>query len=198
VVLYDAPSSRLIEVQISGCTTHADQHTTRRILDRLVVREPAAECRSWRAFGIAARTPVGFSLIEAQVRPADVRLRFSRPAAPLVAEAEVRRLGMAGAWFDGDLRGLLAKHLGPGALEHAESRVHHGHPAASGEAWEKVARFERWLGRARRRRGLAFAVASENAVYLVTTLSPVAEPLEPRAFELGSAAEAESWPSEVP
>jgi hypothetical protein len=191
VVLYDAESARLLEAQLHVPAPSAEPEFVSRVLESLAVSEPAAACRRWRAFGLAVCTPPGVALVSAEVLPSEARFCFTRSGSALVSEAEVRRLALARSWFDGDLRALLEQRLGRTALERYERRTYGGRAALYGEGAEAVLRLQRWLGRGRRRRALAFVVPEDNAAYLVTTLSPSAEPLEPQAFEVGSAREGE-------
>jgi hypothetical protein len=192
IVRYDAESQRLLEARIWAERRSAEQRAfVERLLAEVRCAEPAAKCRHWEAFGVRSVVPAGFELAGSVVQPASVCLRFeataerggARPAA-----AEVWRLGMARAWFDGDLERLLRARLPQVTFEQSTVVEYRGARARLMEGWEESPRFERWLGRARRLRTLAWAAPDEIVVYVTIIKSPKAVVSEPSAFELGGSA----------
>jgi hypothetical protein len=187
VVQYDAASARLIEARVCTLGSHEENGLAERVLRAIEVSEPAQSCRRWRAFGLGVEVPPGFELAGTEVQPGSAAFRFERPRGPHSArttEAEVRRLGLARAWFDGALERLLGVRFPKVTFEQSEACEYAGGPAWLASGWEEATRFERWLGRARRLRALAVNAPEENAVYVVTTKSPQNAPLDPRAFSL--------------
>lgn len=108
-VRYDADAQVLLQVTLTLDGIREDTNRqTRTILNGLSVAEHPDRASHWRAFGMDCRLPPGWALRGAKVHPMDVTLRFEvnpnrkrRSADP--GTVTIRRLGMAGDWFDGDL-----------------------------------------------------------------------------------------------
>jgi len=188
-VSWDAEGSRLLEVVMLGrASAPADRALSRRLLAAIRVTGRAEQARRFRAFDVDVEAPPGLRLVALSPRPGDVALTFRQVEATtrggVGGEATLRRLGMADAWYAGDLEAVLHRQE-PGARFERVERLDRGGAAsllATGS--EAGPRWRRALRRLRVQRSLAWECPAENAVYLVSTRSPGRAPLLPSAFSV--------------
>jgi len=132
---YWAAHDFLLEATLSLEAEARPESLARQVLGRVALREDPDRATRWRAFGIDCRVPGEWKLSEARVLPMDVRLRFDcggRFWSKKRSIFELRRMGMAGDWFDGDLEALARRQaIGPHPRLHAEGGEP---PAVSGES----------------------------------------------------------------
>jgi len=109
VLHYHADDNVLLQVTLSLDGIREDTHRQARgLLSALTVAENPDRATHWRAFGLDCRLPAACVLRHAKVHPMDVRFEFdlmperkhgfARPGSVVL-----RRLGMAGDWYEGDL-----------------------------------------------------------------------------------------------
>lgn len=115
---YHLDHNVLVQVTLSLDGIREKSHALcRDILSAFAVHEAPDKATHWRAFGIDCRVPDMWTLLEADVKPMDVRLKFDcgnkRRLSKACSICEVRRMGMAREWFDGDLYSF-AKSRAPG------------------------------------------------------------------------------------
>ncbi|MEM6391168.1 MAG: hypothetical protein AAF797_00040 [Planctomycetota bacterium] len=85
-------------------------------------------------------------------------------------EAQVRRRGLSGVWFNGDLHRLAEREVGDLGIETRGCLVR-GMPGLEVETMEPGPRLKRWSGRLRVRRDLYWHDERDESVWRVTTLS---------------------------
>jgi hypothetical protein len=170
VVTYEPRSARLLEAVLVVDSGASVKGVAEPLLDRLEVTAAGTEARRFGAFGLCVETPEGMQLARVAAKPMELVVEFRRGALEDRARrvvAVVQRLGMAGAWYRGDLERTLRQRE-PGLRFAAFEKIEHeGWPALLGSGTEGSTPFERLRGRARRARALAWHCRSENAVYVV-------------------------------
>ncbi|MEX0746222.1 MAG: hypothetical protein WD118_11525 [Phycisphaeraceae bacterium] len=184
---FDAATHRLIEAALLlKRDAPADRELLLDVLDSVEVVDRPEVAQRWEAFDLALFLPPGLRLRQAEVKPMDVALRFRGYDADADKydrrEVRVRRMGMADAWFK-DAERMLKK--ADWKLEYdLHYPQHNGHPAVLGVCQELGKGWQRWRGKLRRRRDLVWQCPTENAVYQVTTFSPVDQDVEPDALDV--------------
>lgn len=196
-VRFDERTSRLIEVSVSIDRNSAhDGRLLAQLFQGVHVLATGKDCRRWQAFDLDVTTPPRCRLVKTKVNPADVQLGFcmadSAPGKRTAREASLRRLGMARAWYSGNLRALVEHHAAGSVFTHWTEQSHQGCPALLAEGTEAGPRYRRLLGKLRQRRVLVWHCPAENAIYQLTTTSPVGDPLLPQDFEVRFGARATS------
>lgn len=180
-VRYDEPTKRLLEVVLLADEGDAaDQELVRRVLASITAVEPADAVTHWVAFGLDVTLPAQWRMTSLDARPADVVMRFEHyePAKdrPTGAVAEIRRRGMADAWYDGDAEAFLAARAPH--LRDPRSGIYDGRSATVIEGIEAGPRLKRMLGLLRKQQDVVWACAGCNAVYHVSVLKPANMPLQ--------------------
>ena len=132
--------------------------------------KPPAHPSRWRAFGLDATAPAGWTLSGADVRPADTTFRFHDLHDP-TRRVHVRRVGMVAAWFDGSLEAFVRKSVGVGPEIRHQATTCGTRPALRSECVEKSTRFQRLARRAPVRRDLTWHEPASHAVLNVTSWS---------------------------
>ncbi|MEM1211858.1 MAG: hypothetical protein AAGI68_06105 [Planctomycetota bacterium] len=173
---------------------------------RVLEREGAGRDRSGRfsagaeSDGEAERGGVFWHLVGADVKAGETELLYSdQPKGAKHAgrlEARVRRRGLSGVWFNGDLHRLAERELGESGGElGVETRgcLVRGMPGLEVETMEPGPRLKRWAGRLRVRRDLYWHDERDAAVWRVTTLSFAGGVRGVAGFEAGPAAGAVGW-----
>lgn len=188
-VRFDERTSRLIELSISiDRSTAHDGHLLAQLFQSVHVLAAGGDCRRWQAFDLDVTTPPRCRLVKTRVNPADVQLSFcttdSAPGKPTAREACLRRLGMARAWYSGNLRALVERHADGAVFTQWREQSHQGCPALLAEGTEAGPRYRRLFGKLRQRRVLVWHCPAENAIYQLTTTSPPGAPLLPQDFEV--------------
>jgi hypothetical protein len=188
-VRFHRPSLRLIEANV---LTQKDEPNAQELvwglLGGIEVAGRAEQARHWSAFDINVTVPPGYRLIKTRVLPLDVTLRFGSGDAPAGSargpEVSVRRMGMAGAWYSGDPESLIRRDLDKVRFAGFQAAQLRGHPVTRAEGEERVAPFFRLLGRRRKVRILLWECEPENALYQVTALAPLKNPVSPDDFQV--------------
>lgn len=139
---YHAEWNVLLQVTLSLDGSREETHTgCRDLLASVTVNAAPDKATRWRAFGIDCRVPEAWTLLEAKVNPMDVRLKFDcgnkRRVVKTRSIYEIRRMGMAQDWFDGDLYSF-AKSRAAGA---------HPHVLTESEGQPEIVRVEASQGR---------------------------------------------------
>jgi hypothetical protein len=188
-VRYHDETSRLVEVQvITPAGKAADRRLMERLLASLSVTSRADQARRWSVFDLSLVTPPHFQLVRTSVKPADATLSFAqvdpKTGKPTRTEASLRRLGMARAWFAGNLKQLVLNHDKKTGFSRFSAVRHRGYEALLAEGTEPGPPLRRVLRLLRQRRVLAWSAAPENAVYELATLSPPQHPVLPAEFDL--------------
>lgn len=137
----------------------------------------------WRAFGVDVTAPPGWALVAADVKPADVTLRF-RAAWDASLEAAVRRAGMVDAWYRGNSRAYILRQIGRATECRFREATYRGRKACRADSAEPATRFKRLTRRARTRRDLVYLDEPAHALMGITTWSRPGRAVEPDEFEL--------------
>ncbi len=132
-----------------------------------------------QAFGIALETDQGWTLSEAEVKPAAVKLTLRRGA----EEATVRRLGMVESWFKGDLEGFLKHEMG-GEETDLRKVIWNGHEAHRGEGRLKGSWMSGVLGLRGKRSDLAWVCPQVHSLFQVTIAGRGSERTAPEAMNV--------------
>ena len=108
-VFYEPAHNVLLQVSLSlPGDRAATNQVARSVLRSVVVVEPPDRASNWKAFGISCTVPPHWKLSSAQVYPMDVRFKFDCGKISRLRKTrttcQIRRIGMAEDWFDGDLR----------------------------------------------------------------------------------------------
>ncbi|TVR47692.1 MAG: PqqD family protein [Puniceicoccaceae bacterium] len=123
--LYSDPAHKvLLQLTFSLEGTREEiNRLLREILATVTVAEAPAAATRWRAFGMDVRVPESWCLDSAKILPMDARLTFSCPTrrrwSKIKPAVEIRRMGMAREWFDGDLEAFARSR----ALDAANARL---------------------------------------------------------------------------
>ena len=190
---YFEPYERLIELTLNWHSQReGEADLPGAVMRDCRLAEAAVGAKHWRAFGLDFRLPE----LEATVRrgdrprvlkpfsvraePGDTEFRFAsevqkkggkeggrEPGGSRTVEVWVRRLGMAGVWYEGDA-GEVLRTREP-RIDFEVVQESGGVAAASVEAGPRV---KRWVGRLRHRRDRLWLDRGSDAVLWVTTLSP--------------------------
>ena len=187
---FDAPTSRLIEVTLLNADVEAGRGSlVARVLSSLTVVSDDHNATHWCGFGLDVAVPEKWRLVKTLIQPGDVsfRFRFVTPRDPVDArttrqtrEAVVRRLGMAGLWYQGPEHYFRQRgQIREVKLSPEETGGHAGVLARGGEIGPplKIA-----MGLLRRRCDLLWLCPHDNAVYHVLTLGPTDDPVDPQTF----------------
>jgi hypothetical protein len=117
----------------------------------------------------------------------DVTWRFTRAGGgrrgAVGAEAVVRRLGMADAWFNGDVRAYLQSRE-PDLDFSFEETVHDGIRATRATAAVGARLFHRLTGGSRIRRELIWQCAEANSLFRVSTVGRPGTEADPADFRV--------------
>lgn len=169
VVTYEPRSARLLEAMLLVAAGDDAERAIVPLLERMEVVAADGALRRFSAFGLRARAPAGMQLAHVAVQPAKLVVEF-RDAADggRGAVAAVQRLGMAEAWFGGDLEGALRRREPGVRFTSFETTEYAGWPALLGAGKQAVTPFARLARRARHAHCLAWHCESENAVYVVS------------------------------
>jgi hypothetical protein len=191
---YDATHDRLLEVALELGERSADGGWMAGVLAGVRSVRRAEDARRLRAFGVSIQYPPGWRPTGAQVLPADVSVTFSPSEEKPDATVTLRRRGMAGAWFDGDLEGLIAQEQRQ-AKPRFEAR-----PNDAVEAWWDVPgpRFRKLLGRHRVAACRWWHDPADTAVYEIRAEGPAPDPPAWTGFTLTGDALATARGSQEP
>ena len=184
---YDAKAARWLEAVIINPAGGADPaDLDLGLLESVALCEPAESSTHWRAFDIDVKTPTGFRLLRAQVRPADITFEFGafhpRTGAPCPARAVIHRMGMADAWYGGSTEQVLLRDHPKVEFGKFVPDVAGPHAGVAAEGRSPWTPFGRLLGRNEYLRAVAWHCEPTNAVYCVTTTSRAKTPVMPRDF----------------
>lgn len=176
-VRYDAGTGRLLEAVVITTAGPEDLAEAGELLASIAVESKAEEATRWRAFDLDVTTPGGeWRLASTEVKPADVTLAFRQfrgvgdeSDKPTGAEATVRRMGMADAWWTGDAARFLRQSW-RGAPEVEQTRAG-GRTVTRAAGVEPGPRLKRMLGLLREREEAVWPCERCNAVYHVRVLS---------------------------
>jgi len=188
-VAWDAAASRLVEVVVLGrAGVSGDRPLWRHLLLDMKVTRDAEAARRFRAFDVDVEVPPGLRLVALTPRPGDVVLTFRQGEAAARGagrvEATLRRVGLADAWYGGDLEGWLRRQEPGARFDRVERLERAGAASLLATGSEAGPRWRRALRRLRVQRSLAWECPAENAVYLVSTRSPARAPLLPSALSV--------------
>ncbi len=181
--MYDRERSRWMEITICWPGDTYDHALEEQLLRRFNSTPPDTGVTRWQAFDLDCRVPSEWALNYATVKPADVKLSFQNGK----SEVWIRRIGMADAWYRGDLEAFLRKETGIG---HRRTRVEftecrrNGLRALKIRGFEEGIRLKKVLGLLRIREDEAWAVPEKNSVMLVTTFSHSKNPLPSTTMEV--------------
>jgi len=167
---YDARTKRWVELTMPW-PDGVDEVLERGMLEGFAI-DPPGDVQCMRAFRTEIHLASAWEVSAVVAKPANVAFEFSCGR----RELTVRRLGMADAWFDGNLDNLLYKRVNV-EIDHTQITTYRGHPAAVATSTEKATRASRLLGMARRRTDRAWFCEASNVVYCTTELSPKRKPL---------------------
>lgn len=177
---FDDIHMRWIEVTLAW-PEGVDRKVERGVLEQFNILDDRHGPTHWRAFGMDFRIPAGMVLKGTEIRPGSASLRFSDDKR-LPTEVEVRRLGAADAWYDGDPQALIAEQL-PKSDWRFERRPYRGRMAVVGSTRQPSTLWRRLIGRKRMRYDMVWTEGSHRILH-VTTISPQRSPLEPEQVEV--------------
>lgn len=144
-----------------------DRKLEKTLLEGFSIRDVSGKPTRLCAFGIDLKTPTGWALESAEVKPAAVKLGFRSGA----GELTVRRLGMLDTWFDGDLDAFLEKEVGSHNGVQMPAN-YNGHPARSLESRQARNPLGRWLNLGRVRSNLVWLCPVAHALFTVELTRP--------------------------
>lgn len=171
---FDSRTLRLVEVIVTESGDESLSKSRRaRLLNSVEVTATASQALNVRAFGLAVAMPVGFRLVKASVKPADVTFEFAELSGPHSRQtgktATVHRMGMAAAWAPAQKQQLLAREAPHAVLGACQELTRGGHAAWAAQGHEKRPRLLNWLGLGRKSEVLLWHCEAHNAIYSVTT-----------------------------
>ena len=182
-VKYDSPTQRLIQAIITEASEAAACKSQRAaLLNDIKVVSKANEARDFCAFGLNVTVPLGFRLLKATAKPADVTFEFAevdtKHSRPTGKGVTVHRMGMAAAWVPEDKQQLLVKENPQISLRNFQGISRGKHPAIVAHGQETRPRLLSMLGVGRRGDALLWHCEKMNAVYSVATRYLKRTPLE--------------------
>jgi hypothetical protein len=121
---YDSEHSLLLQLTFSLDGSREEiNRLLREILATVQVAEAPETATHWRAFGLDVRVPEVWRFSGAKVLPMDASLTFACPTrrrwSKIKPAVEIRRMGMAREWFDGDLEAFARSR----ALNAAKAQI---------------------------------------------------------------------------
>lgn len=149
----------------------------RRVLESFEAEVLNGKPIRWRAFGLDVKTPAGWTLVDATVKPADSQLAFREGR----RSGDVRRLGAADAWFDGNLSQWIQKEAGSEQTSLSPAHVR-GHDACLAEGFDERGLLPRLRWGRDRRLDLVWHCPNRQALFQVTTRGPAKSLVRPDAF----------------
>ena len=137
---------------------------------------PAAERRTWQAFGISADVPAGLALADCRCLPADVTLAFRERRSP--RSASIRRMGFVTVWLKDPLQDWLRMTVpGPCRVLSALTRATGaGHELAILETRRRGRLSRPLVGRKPSRFDYAAVCSAEQRLYHVVEVRPPSQP----------------------
>lgn len=208
-VRFDEGSMRLLEVTVLHGA--GDEGLLERVLGSIGETSPAGASgggERTELFGVDCRVVergdeeggVFWHLVGMDAKAGETELRYAElPRGAKHAgrlEARVRRRGLSGVWFNGDLHRLAERELGEvGGELGVETRgcLVRGMPGLEVETMESGLRLKRWVGRLRVRRDLYWHDERDESVWRVTTLSFAGSVRGVEGFEAGPAGGVVDW-----
>jgi hypothetical protein len=184
---FDSTTLRLLEVIVTEFGDESEGKAQRaRLFNGFEVTAKAAEARAFRAFGLNVTVPIGFRLVKASAKPADVAFEFAemsgKHSRPTGKSATVHRMGMAAAWAPADKQPLLVREAPHAALRDFEELSVGNHAAWSAAGQETRPRLLKLLGLGRKSEVLLWHCAPGNAIYSVVTTFLKRQPLKVAEF----------------
>ena len=178
--------------------THAG---LREILGHLSVNEDPEKATRWRAFGIDCRVPDTWTLLEAKVKPMDARLTFDcgnkRRVSKMRSTCEIRRMGMARDWFDGDLHSF-AKSRVLGLDPHVVSEFNGNREVLKVDAAQGRFFFLGKLGPKERQQLRIWHAPEANSMFVINLSNPGLRGVNLDALQVESCADVLSVPAPEP
>ena len=182
-VHYDFRTQRLVQAIVTEVGDEPQGKSLRAaLLSGIEVVAKASDARQVCAFGLNVTVPLGFRLIKAAVKPADVTFEFeevdakhSRPTGKTVT---VHRMGMAAAWAPENKQGLLAKETPQLRLSDVQRTSRGKHVAFVAQGQEVHPRLLSLLGLGRKGDAVLWHCENKNAIYSVATQYLKRRPLE--------------------
>lgn len=187
---YDPQTKRLVEVILLSRDDEPGD-LLHQVLRSLSVVSPPRDATRWCAFGLDVTVPVDWRLVKAQIKPADVTLKFRwvKPNSKndgrvtrKSREATIRRLAMAESWYEDPEHFYLRRgNITDLRLQPARFA---GHDATAASGIEKGPPLKRFLGWLRQRHDLLWRCRQDNAIYHILTLAPASDPGNPQQFQV--------------